>query len=676
MLFVLLVFFLIGLLSGFLTPFLLLLAFLPGAYLFHRREKKKVVVGLSLLALGFLLAFFLPKGTSGKIADLFLVVERKESYCLLFSFQGRYLLYDKEGEFTLFSLVRIQGVGEDFDFSHFEQQFDFGQYLQTKGVYHILQAEEKTFLFRSPFDLSSWREHALTELDEDSRILADSLLFGASLYDLSGYKALTDLGLVSSMALGGFHLSFLLSVVNALLGKKRRKIHDIVDIVILLPFLFLSSFRFAVRRIFLTRLFSAVNRRRKKRLSSLDLLSLVCFLMLLFEPFSLLSSSFLYSFPFLFFIRLFPIKRDEKLSYFRFFIVLTLFFLPLRLSDSYSLSLIGPFLQIVAMPLSHLIFLLSLFLLLCPPLGIAVNALSHFLLSIADWSYHYSPLLVSGKIPLLLLVLFYALFLLSQVLRIYRMKKPSTRYFLLSILILSSSFLPDFLPHEAIYFVDVDQGDCTLVRHGRKNFLIDTGGSLFTDMATECLVPFLTSLKVDHLEAVLITHFDWDHYGALESLQENFPVEKVLTFEDFLESPDEAIEVAGLPIRNLNTDIQGKDSNGQSGVYLFSLAGKKILIMGDATKETELEILKRNPDLDVDILKVGHHGSDTSSSEKFLRAITPEVAILSVGENNSYGHPSQETLETLSKLGIPYRRTDQEGTITYQFSLFSSMIEA
>jgi competence protein ComEC len=94
--------------------------------------------------------------------------------------------------------------------------------------------------------------------------------------------------------------------------------------------------------------------------------------------------------------------------------------------------------------------------------------------------------------------------------------------------------------------------------------------------------------------------------------------------------------------------------------------GKKWLFTGDAPIAIEKKILERYPDIDCDILKIGHHGSDTSSSYDFLKAVSPEVAIISVGAKNSYGHPSASVLERLDALEIPYRRTDKEGTITYQ----------
>lgn len=658
----------IGLLAGYMSLFLLFLILLPTAFLLSRRQWKTLCWGFVLLLAGLLLSFFLPRGQTEPINGLFFVVERKDSYCILLSWQGRYLLYDSKYDLTLFSIVRIIGEGRPFGFSHFEQQFDFEAYLNTKGVYLLLDPDSKELLFRSPFDLRPLKEYAFSHLDKDCRLLADSLLFGASLYDLEHYPVLNSLGLTSSMALGGFHLSFLLAMANKILGKKNKKIYPMVDLSIVTLFLVFSSFRYAIRRIFLTRLFHLINGKRKTPFSSLAILSFVAIFMLLLEPFSILSPAFYYAFPFLFTLRLFPSKREGKWNYLQFFIILTLFFLPMRLDSTYVFSLLSPFFQLAIMPLSHLIFLLSFTCFLLPHMGFAVSLLSRFLFFSAEKVHTVSPVFVSGKLSFALYFAFYLLLFLALTFRAYHRRKPFMAFLAASVTLLSSSFLPDFRPHQSLYFIDVDQGDCTLVRNGRGNILIDTGGSKRDDIANDCLIPFLHSLKITRLDAVIITHYDWDHYGALQDLKDSFCIDAVYDAQDFLEADNHTLPIIGLEIQNFNRYGDGMDSNGQSGVYSFALSGKKILIMGDAPKEIEESILEDHPDLRADILRIGHHGSATSSSEAFLSSLSPEVAIISVGEQNSYGHPAQETLATLAKLDIPVRRTDIEGTIHYVFS--------
>ncbi len=167
------------------------------------------------------------------------------------------------------------------------------------------------------------------------------------------------------------------------------------------------------------------------------------------------------------------------------------------------------------------------------------------------------------------------------------------------------------------------------------------------------------------MDAVLLTHYDYDHSGAKDSLVSHFSVNNVYDQKDFLRSTDNTISFSGLKITNLNTyaSDQGEE-NDQSAVYSFTLGKKKILIMGDAPKEIEKKILADHPSLKADILKVGHHGSETSSDPAFVKAVDPSIAIISCGKNNSYGHPHKATLKTLEENNIPIYRTDQTGTIT------------
>ena len=660
----------IGLLSVLVHPLLLLLLLPATFFLFRRREKGKLLALLLALGTGILLVLLFPKGEVGPLEDVFLVLQRKESYCLLLSAKGRYLCYD-DGRFNLFSLVRIQGESLEFRFRHYEHSFDFEGYLRTRGVFHELRMEEAEPLFDSPLNLDGLKTYAFSFLEGESRSLVDSLLFGGSLADLSSYPDLADLGWTSLFALGGFHLSFLLWIADKVLGRKGRSIHRLFSLLLSFLFLILSLFRASMTRIFLLRALSLLNRRFKRKLPPLEILSLVALLFLLFNPYFLLSSSFAYSFPLLFLLRIFPRRGRGKGT---FFLFLTLFFLPYRLAAEYEFVLLGPVLQFFLMPLSHLLFLLSLLLFLLPQIGLAIHSISMFILSLSKKVVSISPSFSTGRLPILFFVLFYLLFFLFLLFGTYRIKK----YSLLSLLgigsLLGLSVLPDFSNHEEIHFIDVGQGDATLVRHGRSNLLIDTGGDVHNDLATDCLIPYFQSLKITRIDAVLITHYDFDHYGALESLRRNFPVGEVLDVYDFLEDEDGRLTVAGLEIENLNLWGEG-DSNSQSAVFSFALGEKEVLIMGDAPRTVEAKIMERFPNLECDVLRLGHHGSKTSSDPIFLSFLDPEVGILSVGVDNPYGHPDSETIQSLEQRNIPYRRTDEDGTIAFRFSPTFSIME-
>jgi len=234
---------------------------------------------------------------------------------------------------------------------------------------------------------------------------------------------------------------------------------------------------------------------------------------------------------------------------------------------------------------------------------------------------------------------------------------------LLSILFVVYSLPINNLMTFEVDYINVGQGDSTLLRYQNTTILIDTGGLTYTDLATSNLIPFLKGKRIYKLDAVFITHHDYDHYGALDSLKENFTIKNVFYNDQF-----STININNMEFKNLNTyGSLFEDENYKSLVLSYEFKNIKFLFMGDAPKEIEEKIILSNPNLRCDVLKVGHHGSNTSSSEDFIKTIKPKIAIISCGYNNKYHHPSDETLEVLEKYNIEIRRTDLEGTINYKF---------
>ena len=171
-----------------------------------------------------------------------------------------------------------------------------------------------------------------------------------------------------------------------------------------------------------------------------------------------------------------------------------------------------------------------------------------------------------------------------------------------------------------------------MIRYKNKNYLIDTGGLTYVDLAKECLIPYFAKLRIKKIDRVYITHMDFDHYGALDSLVNNFKIESVLYNEgdDFIKDI------------NVYKDKE-KDTNYNSSVFSFKIKNTSFLIMGDAPKEIERKLIS-SIDSNIDVLKVGHHGSNTSSSYEFLKYIRPKFAVISCGLNNKYNHPSASVI--------------------------------
>lgn len=237
----------------------------------------------------------------------------------------------------------------------------------------------------------------------------------------------------------------------------------------------------------------------------------------------------------------------------------------------------------------------------------------------------------------------------------------------------------------SVHFIDVGQGDSTLICAGDETILIDAGEN---NKGDEVLL-YLSRLGIERLDYVIGTHAHSDHIGGLDTVINGIEVENIIlsdlpekmvpttkTYTDLLEAiqtrnvnlivaePKDTYNIGGGVLTLLApVDDDYKDLNDFSVVSRFDYGSKSILITGDAEEKAEKDIMQSGAYLNADILKVGHHGSDTSSSRAFLEAVSPEVAVIHVGAGNKYGHPMAETFTKLSSLGAKYYRTDLNGSV-------------
>lgn len=241
-----------------------------------------------------------------------------------------------------------------------------------------------------------------------------------------------------------------------------------------------------------------------------------------------------------------------------------------------------------------------------------------------------------------------------------------------------------------VHFIDVGQGDCTLIQTESQNILVDAGerGNGNT------ILSYLESQNVDELDLVVATHPHSDHIGNMPEVLKALPVKKMLEgnvpekltpTSRIYESLLDVIAEKNIPVTEaapgLEYDIGGgakisvlgpvsddiKDLNNTSAVFRLDYGNTSFMFTGDAEKESEEEILAHTSKkkLHANVLKLGHHGSRTSNSQEWLYAVAPEYAVALVGKDNDYGHPHEETLKKLEKSGISLYRSDIHGTIVF-----------
>ena len=233
-----------------------------------------------------------------------------------------------------------------------------------------------------------------------------------------------------------------------------------------------------------------------------------------------------------------------------------------------------------------------------------------------------------------------------------------------------------------VHYIDVGQADSILIKASDGTAVLIDGGN---NPDGPNVVNYLKSQQVKELAAVIATHPHEDHIGGLDTVIKSFPVKAVYmpnastttkTFEDFVTAVTASgakriqakagvtLDVPGLTGQFLAPNGSGyEDLNNYSAVLRLTFGKITFLFTGDAGEISESEMLKSGQNVKADVLKVGHHGSSTSTSSAFLKAVSPKYAIISVGAGNDYGHPAASTLSKFSGSGVQVFRTDQDGTI-------------
>ncbi len=232
----------------------------------------------------------------------------------------------------------------------------------------------------------------------------------------------------------------------------------------------------------------------------------------------------------------------------------------------------------------------------------------------------------------------------------------------------------------SVTFIDVGQGDAALIITEKTAIAVDVGPAEAGETTADRI--FALAGKLD---CVVITHPHEDHMGALSEVLETVPTDRVIMNADASDASYytralDVIEKEDIPvfeaeagnryeIGDITLEIFAPigytdDKNSNSVVLRATACGVSVLITGDATNDEEDAILEQGSDLKADILKVGHHGSSTSTGEEFLKAVSPSIAVISCGESNAYGHPHFSTLTRLRDAGAEIFRTDIDGTVT------------
>ena len=520
-------------------------------------------------------------------------------------------------------------------------------------------------------------------------------------------------GLAHVVAVSGMHVAFLASFILLLVGRRRG---IFVAIPLLALFALIVGAPPSVMRALIMQIFVLLAPMLRREVDGLTSLSAALLILLLCNPYSILDLSLQLSFLATLGLILFsarwnaailnalPLKSRRAKRVANFFtstlaasLSAILFTTPLIVWNFRTISLIAPLSNLLLIGVVSLIFLLAVvgvFLsFLIVPLGRWIMLPAELL---SDWMLRATDLLAS--IPHAAIYLknqYYYAFVAYLYVMILLMLTAPKRQLAVSLscimLALGVTIAVASLPggqsaYQGIRFtvLDVGQGASMLADYGGAHIMVDCGGSR-SKSAGSIARDAMRRQGYDELDALILTHMHTDHVNGARTLIERSTVRELYVAADTKDEPIcktlvESAERCGTEVHYIsqNTDVVKNglhvtiyptswlaDDNEKGLVVLFQKDDFELIVTGDLERRSEELLCQNNSLPDVEAYIVGHHGSDTSSSLALMNTIRPEFAVISVGADNSYGHPKKETLSLFEEMGIETHRTDQEGTIVF-----------
>ena len=593
--------------------------------------------------------------------------------------------------------------------------FDYRDYMRSKGIAFRLKVQSAEYhcddniIWLYKRKLSTAREDFLSQFDENRASFLRGLVFGdKSEIDEDVIKEFQLNSTGHILAVSGLHIGFLYALLRFLSARNKTWPASLFIITVMIIYGEMTMWSSSVIRAVIVLSLSILSVNLRKPFDLLTSISAAAFIILVFRPYMLFNSGFQLSFGAMSAIAFFS-KRISK--YLGEFLAVTFSVqigtIPLIAGSFHRVNLIAFLINIPIITLSSVLVPMSILLLL---VNILIGRIPGFAVSLIEFGVEALLMinhklsfdgafsnLSSGAGTAWTVTFLIAEFILSSewfrinVLRKdYKTLRNAFILLLIPIIFMHSALYDPFCDDE-IVFVSVGQGDCTHIRVGDNDILIDGGGTDFTNTGEKTLMPYLLYERTKDVDAALLTHLHKDHYLGIRGLAEIYPVSTVAFSEDYKESyenqkdisfncnkaiyltPNSSIQVdedVGIeviwPAVSSSGQVSIDDANEHNMVYLLNYKGVKVMITGDLLEEDEMKMIehyKGTERLKCDILKVAHHGSKSSSSEEFLDAVSPSIAVIQVDINNLYGHPHRQTLERLEERGIKVFRTDKSGAI-------------
>ena len=594
-------------------------------------------------------------------------IKAKEKLLITYKYQ------DKEFNNLLYGdKIKVKGTLITPSKNTNQNTFNYQKYLYYKKIYYLVEATSINKIANNHNYLYTIKNTLYQKINKlKSSNYIKTLLFCDNTLSKEIKESYRINGISHLFSVSGMHINFFVSIIYLYLNKitYNKRIKYLITNIFIITYLILFPSSSLLRSAVMSILYS-INYLLKLKIKKIDILLLTLGVSLLINPFIIYDLGYIYSYTITFFLVLSSstLKKKNKINKIIYISLLSfLVSIPITIYNSYEINIISILLNIILVPIISIIILpLTILTYIFPILD---SILYLFTNTIETISLFISKInitkIIFPKPSLLIIVLYYIIILLS-----YQNKK----YFYLNIILLIIIYISPYLNSnfEVVMF-EVGEADCHLIKYpyNKNTILIDTGKNEYK-IKNE-VIPYLKSIGIKKIDYLIITHGDLDHIGGSITLINNFQVKNVIlnkgTFTDLEKELIKNLNKKKIPYQiNINkinisnhtiyllNNTKYNNENDNSIITYFTYQKYKFLYMGDASITTEDNLLENYNLNNISILKVGHHGSNTSSSKDFISQINPSISLISVGENNIYHHPNKEVINNLFKSRI--YRTD------------------
>ena len=583
--------------------------------------------------------------------------------------------------------VKVVGTLKNIENNTNFNLFNYKKYMLSKNTYFIMNASSIKLISKNNNIFYSIKNNLSKQINKKKgfRYLNTFIMGDSKEIDENVLESYRTNGISHLFSVSGMHITLLSTLIFYILNKiKKSNINYILVIIFLIFYMFLTSFTPSVIRATTLFIFLTLNKLLSLNLSTLRIFLIILFLVLLFNPYNIYNIGFKFSYIISLYLIIFRKIINRNKNYITKTIVTSfiafLSSIPILINNFFSINLLTIINNLIFVPIiSFIVFPFSLLTLIIPKIDIIYEILINMLEGLSLFVSYFKIEMILKHTNILIILLYYLLITLI----LFKIVRKQYKYIFLLVLFLFIHTNINYITNTFFTTImDVGQGDSIFIHlpHNKSNILIDAGGNINYD-GSKNIISYLKSEGIQKLDYLIITHGDYDHMGEAINLVNNFKVEKVIfncgSYNDLEKELIKVLDKKKIKyyscIKELNIDknklhfLQTKEydnENDNSNVIYTELNGYKFMFMGDASSTTEKEILNKYNLPDIDVLKVGHHGSKTSSSKELINEIKPNYSIISVGKNNRYGHPNKEVLDNLEDSKI--YRTDQDGSIIFK----------